>query len=177
MTLPRAPVLLQFNLADTILSSCLMPCTISIWCCDMILPALLYDIHLRATHMTTSSIGGVQIPIYLVSSTTDSLQQSVVVLKLYQQQTQTLGLSSCVNLVSKYGTYRSPLNTSYAWDISRALATLYHPYAHEPSALTEYLKRKLQVQRAKCQSRSHPAHVKQNVPLERNMAGKREMGI
>ena len=71
--LPRAPVLLQFNLADTILSSCLMPCMISIWCCDMILPALLYDIHLRATHMTTSSIGGVQIPIYLVSSTTDSL--------------------------------------------------------------------------------------------------------
>ena len=39
----------------------------------MILPALLYDTHLRATHMTTSSIGGVQIPIYLVSSTTDSL--------------------------------------------------------------------------------------------------------
>ena len=35
--------------------------------------SLMYDTHLRATHMTTSSIGGVQIPIYLVSNTTDSL--------------------------------------------------------------------------------------------------------
>ena len=71
--LPRAPVLLQFNLADSIPSYYPMPCTISIWHCDMILPALLYNTHLRATHTTTSSIGGVQIPIYLVSSTTDSL--------------------------------------------------------------------------------------------------------
>ena len=36
----------------------------------------LYDTHLRATHMTTSSSRGVQIPIYLVISTTDSLQQA-----------------------------------------------------------------------------------------------------
>ena len=61
-----------------------------------------------------------------------------------------------------------PLNTSYAWDISHALATLYHPYAQSPSALTEYLKRKLQVQRAKRRSRSHPAQVEPNAPLERN---------
>ena len=33
----------------------------------------MYDTHLQATHTTTSSIGGVQIPIYLVSNTTDSL--------------------------------------------------------------------------------------------------------
>ena len=33
----------------------------------------MYDTHLRATHTTTSSIRGVQIPIYLVSNTTDSL--------------------------------------------------------------------------------------------------------
>ena len=33
----------------------------------------MYDIYLRATHTTTSSIGGVQIPIYLVSKATDSL--------------------------------------------------------------------------------------------------------
>ena len=58
--------------------------------------------------------------------------------------------------------------TLYAWDISHTLATLYHPNAHEPAALTEYLKRKLQVQRAKCRSRSHPAHIEQNVPLEHN---------
>ena len=69
----------------------------------------------------------------------------------------------------KCGTYRSPLNTSYAWEISHALATLYHPYAQSPSALTEYLKRKLQVQCAKRRSRSHPAQVEQNVPLERNI--------
>ena len=71
--LTRAYVLLQFDLADAISSCCLLPCTISIWHCDMILFILLYDTHLRATHTTTSSIGGVQIPIYLVSSTTDSL--------------------------------------------------------------------------------------------------------
>ena len=33
----------------------------------------MYDTNLRATHTTTSGIGGVQIPIYLVSNTTDSL--------------------------------------------------------------------------------------------------------
>ena len=64
-----------------------------------------------------------------------------------------------------------PLSTSYAWDISHALATLYHPYTTNPSALTEYLKRKLQVQRAKRRSRSHPAQVEPNVPLERNTIG------
>ena len=37
------------------------------------LPPVLYDTHLRATHTTTSSISGVQIPIYLVSNATDSL--------------------------------------------------------------------------------------------------------
>ena len=35
--LPRANVLLQFDLVDTILSCCLMPCTISIWHQNMIL--------------------------------------------------------------------------------------------------------------------------------------------
>ena len=44
----------------------------------------MYDTHLRATHTTTSSIGGVQIPIYLVNDATDSLQRSVAVFKLYQ---------------------------------------------------------------------------------------------
>ena len=50
----------------------------------MILPILLYDIHLRATCTTTSSIRGVQISIYLVINTTDSLWQSIAVLKMYQ---------------------------------------------------------------------------------------------
>ena len=83
----RACVLLQFNLTATILSYCLMPCTISIWCCDTILSIPMYDTYLRATYTTTSSIRGVSIPIYLVSSTTDSLWRSVVVFNLYQYWT------------------------------------------------------------------------------------------
>ena len=66
--------LLQFNLASTIPSYCLASCMISIWCCDMISPILMYNTHLRATDTTTSSIGGAQILIYLVNSTTDSLR-------------------------------------------------------------------------------------------------------
>ena len=69
----RACVLLQFDLTVVISSYRLVLCTISIWCCDTILPHPVYDIHLRATDMTTSSIGGVQIHIYLVNRTTDSL--------------------------------------------------------------------------------------------------------
>ena len=50
----------------------------------VVIRSLMYDTYLRATHTTTSSIRGVQIPIYLVSDATDSLQRSVAVLKLYQ---------------------------------------------------------------------------------------------
>ena len=57
----------------------------------------------------------------------------------------------------------------YAWDISYALVTTYHPYCHSPSALTEYLKQKLHAQRAKRLSHSLSAQVKQSVPLERNI--------
>ena len=62
-----------------------------------------------------------------------------------------------------------PLNTLYAWDISHALVTTYHPYCHSPSALTEYLKQKLCLQRAKRLGRSLTAQVEQHVPLERNI--------
>ena len=63
---------------------------------------------------------------------------------------------------------RLPWTTMYAWEISHALATLYHPYYPEPSALTEYLKQKLRKQWAKHLSRSHPAQVKQNIQPEHN---------
>ena len=43
---------------------------------------LLYDINLGATHTTILSIRGVTIPIYLVSSTTDSIKQCIVLFKL-----------------------------------------------------------------------------------------------
>ena len=61
-----------------------------------------------------------------------------------------------------------PWITLYAWDTSHALATLYHPYAHEPSALTEYLKQKLQEKHAKWQSHSHPTQVESNILPECN---------
>ena len=76
---------------------------------------------------------------------------------------------SCQSSLEVQNIQIPPLNTSYAWDISHTLAALYHPYAHKPAALTEYPKRKLQVQRAKHQSCSHPAHVEWNVPLGRNI--------
>ena len=63
---------------------------------------------------------------------------------------------------------QTPLNTSYAWDISHALVTTYHPYCHSPSALTEYLKQRLRSQRAKRLSRSLPAQVEPNIQPERN---------
>ena len=45
---------------------------------------------------------------------------------------------------------------------------MYHPYCHNPSALTEYLKQKLRLQRAKRLGHSLPAQVEQSVQLERN---------
>ena len=43
--------------------------------------SLLYDINLGATHTMVLSIGGVTIPIYLVSITMDSIRRSVAVFK------------------------------------------------------------------------------------------------
>ena len=57
----------------------------------------------------------------------------------------------------------------YTWDISHALDTLYHPYCHSPSALTEYLKQKLRLQRAKRLGRSLSTQVERSVQLERNI--------
>ena len=48
-----------------------------IWSFD----SFLYDINLGATHTTILSIGGVTIPIYLVSSTMDSIRWCVVLFK------------------------------------------------------------------------------------------------
>ena len=88
---------------------------------------------------------------------------------MYQYRAQTLSLSSCVNRVPVAQNLQTPLNTSYTWEISHALITTYHPYCHSPSALTEYLKHKLHLQRAKRLGRSPSAQVEQNVPLERNI--------
>src|SRR6202012_5986291 len=63
----------------------------------------------------------------------------------------------------------TPEPTSYAWDISHALVTTYHPYCQSPSALTEYLKQKLRSQRAKRLGRSLPAQVEPNIQPERHI--------
>ena len=57
----------------------------------------------------------------------------------------------------------------YAWESSHALVTTYHPYYHNPSALTEYLKQKLRAQRAKRLGRSLPTQVESNIQPERNI--------
>ena len=45
---------------------------------------------------------------------------------------------------------------------------MYHPYCHSPSALTEYLKHRLRLQRAKRLGRSLPAQAEPDVQPERN---------
>ena len=47
-------------------------------------------------------------------------------------------------------------------------STTYHPYTQSLSALTEYLRQKLHLQRAKRLSRNHSAQVEQSVPLKHN---------
>ena len=128
----------------------------------------MYDIYLRATTTTILSIRGVTIPIDLVSSATDSVRQCVVLFKPVQIPTSDLKSEFLCQSSLSCAEPADPLNTSYAWEISHALVTTYHPYCHSPSALTEYLKQKLRHQRAKHLGRSLPAQVEQNVPLERN---------
>ena len=132
--------------------------------------SLVYDINLGATATTILSIRGVQIPIDLVNSTTDSYRQSVVLFKLLSVPTSDLKsefLYQSSSIVHDLQT--SPWTTSYAWDISHALVTTYHLYCHSPSALTEYLKQKLHLQQAKRLGRSLPAQVEPSVQLEHNM--------
>ena len=128
----------------------------------------MYDINLGATHTTVLSIRGVTIPIYLVSSATDSIRQSIVLFKLVTIPTSDPKSEFLCQSSSCCAEPTDPLNTSYAWEISHALVTTYHPYCHSPSALTEYLKQKLHIQRAKRLGHSPSAQVEQNVPLEHN---------
>ena len=129
---------------------------------------LVYDINLRATHTTILSLRGVTIHIYLVSSATDSIRRRVVLFKPVPVPTSDPKSEFLCQSSLSCAEPADPLNTSYAWDISHALVTMYHPYCHSPSALTEYLKQRLRHQRAKCLGRSPSAQVEQNVTLERN---------
>ena len=138
---------------------------------DMIrsLDSSLYDINLGATHTMIPSIGGVTISIYLVSSTTDSIRQYVALFKAVTVLTSDPKSEFLCQLSFSCAEPTDPLNTLYAWDISHTPVTMYHPYAHSPSALTEYLKQKLKHQRAKCLGRSPSTQVEQNIPLKCNI--------
>ena len=98
-------------------------------------------------HTTILSISGVQIPIDLVSSATDSIRRRVVLFKPVPIPTSDpkseflCQLSLCCAEPAD-----PPESTLYTWDISHALVITYHPYCHSPSALTEYLKQKLRHQ-------------------------------
>ena len=115
-------------------------------------------------------IRGVMIPIDLVSSTMDSIGQSVVLFKPVPVQTSDPKSEFLCQLSLLCAEPADPPeSTLYTWDISHTLVTMYHPYCHSPSALTEYLKQKLHQQRAKCLSHSLPTQVESSVSLERNI--------
>ena len=129
----------------------------------------LYDINLGATTTTILSTRGVTIPIGLVSSAMDSIRRHGVLFKPVPILTSDLKSEflwqsslSCTEPTDP------PETTSYAWDISHTLTTMYHPYCHSPGALTEYLKDKLCCQWAKRLSHSLPAQVEPNVLLGHN---------
>ena len=141
----------------------ILPCTI--WASS----SLLYDINLGATHTTILSIRGVMIPIYLVSSTTDSIRRCIVLFKTVtvltsDPKSEFLCQSSRCR-TEPAGSPEPPHTPGISPTPSN---TTYHPYCHSPSALTEYLKQKLRHQQAKCLGRSCPTQIKQNVPLKRN---------
>ena len=126
--------------------------------------------NLGATITMILGIRGVMIPIDLVSSTMDSIGQSVVLFKPVPVQTSDPKSEFLCQLSLLCAEPADPPeSTLYTWDISHTLVTTYHPYCHSPSALTEYLKQKLHQQRAKRLSHSLPTQVESSVSLERNI--------
>ena len=117
------------------------------------------------------------IPIYLVSSTTDSIRWSIVLFKPVMVPTSDPKSEFLCQSSLSCTEPTDPLNTSYAWDISHALNITYHLYCHSPGALTEYLKQKLHHQRAKHLDCSLPAQVEQDIPLEHNIGASTSMAL
>ena len=155
---PHPEAHVRYDLVDSL---CTIRSGSSFW-------SFVYDINLWATHTTILSIRGVTTPIYLVSSATDSIRSRVVLFKTVTIPTSDPKSEFLCQSSLCCTEPTDPLTTLYAWEISHALDTMYHPYCHSPSALTEYLKGKLCLQRAKRLGRSPSAHVEPNVPLERN---------
>ena len=90
----------------------------------------MYDINLRAMHTMILSIRGVTIPIYLVSRATDSIRRRVVLFKPVPVPASDPKSEFLCQSSLSCAEPSDPLNTSYAWDISHALVTTYHPYCH-----------------------------------------------
>ena len=131
--------------------------------------ALINNTNLRATTTTTLSTRGVTIPIYLVSSATDSIRQCIVLLKPVPISTSDpkseFLCQSCLCCAEPTDPPEPPCMPGISPTPSN---TTYHPYTHSPSALTEYLRHKLHSQRAKHLSCSLTVQAKQNIPLECN---------
>ena len=86
--------------------------------------SLLYDINLGATHTMILSIRGVMIPIYLVSSTTDSIRQHVVLFKAVPILTS--------DLKSEFLCQSSPCCAEPANPLNHLVHLEYLPCLHPP---------------------------------------------
>ena len=107
----------------------------------------LYNIYLRATTTTILGLRGVTIPIVLVSSATDSVWQSIVLFKFVLSPYSDLKSEFLCQSSLSSAEPADPLNPPRMLGISPMPSnTTYHPYSHNPSALTEYLKQKLHQQ-------------------------------
>ena len=157
---PHPEAHVRYNLVDLL---CTIQSGSSFW-------SLLYDINLRATHTMILSIRGVMIPIYLVSSATDSIKSRIVLF-----ETVTIPTSDpkseflCQSSISCAEPTDSPWTPCTPGISPMPPVTTYHPYCHSLSALTEYLKQKLHHQWVKWLGRSPSAQVEPDVPLERNI--------
>ena len=151
----------------------LKPCTIQFVNFDgaqyHLAAEVLYNTNLRATTTTTLSTRGVTIPIYLVSSAMDSIRQCVVLLKPVSISTSDPKSEFLCQSSLCCAVPTDPPEPPCMPGISPMPSnTMYHPYTHSPSALTEYLRHKLHSQQAKRLSCSLMVQAEQNIPLEHN---------
>ena len=96
---------------DTILRLCCVRCDLESCSCTIrSLSSFMYNINLGATATTIPSSRGVQIPIDLVSSATDSSRRSVVLFKTVSIPTSDPKSEFLCQSSSLCRTYRLPLN-------------------------------------------------------------------
>ena len=152
----------------TILSCPCMSCTILIFCCNMdLVLSLLWYLSPAATITTTSGIGGVQIQITLVSSTTG----------LFMLKCSSIWTVQIVDLDfrSEFLCQSSNLSQNLQIPLNHLVCLGYLPCPCNPvspicpqTQCSYRVPQKLHKQRAKHQSHSHSTQVKQNVQPEHN---------